>query len=257
MEKQRIQKVISQLGYCSRRKAEEYLRLGLIEVNGTKVTEMGFLCTPEDEIKIDGKIINPKEEIKSVYLMVNKPIDVISTAFDPQGRRTVLDLVPTKYGRVFPVGRLDQNSQGLLILTNDGEFANLVTHPSSAPEKEYIVHVKNPVRGDEIEKLKKGLYIITEGYKASSAIADVLDDGEEDCVFSIIIHEGKKREVRHMMETLNHPVISLKRVRIGNIYLGNLEEGKYQEISPEVILKLKNECLKNKSENKKRPDRIR
>ena len=94
MEKQRIQKVISQLGYCSRRKAEEYLRLGLIEVNGTKVTEMGFLCTPEDEIKIDGKIINPKEEIKSVYLMVNKPIDVISTAFDPQGRRTVLDLVP-------------------------------------------------------------------------------------------------------------------------------------------------------------------
>lgn len=251
MEKQRIQKVISQLGYCSRRKAEEYLKLGLIEVNGVKITEMGYLCTPEDEIKIEGKVINPKEEIKPVYLMINKPVNVVSTASDPQGRKTVLDLVPSKYGRVFPVGRLDQNSQGLLILTNDGEFANLVTHPSSAPEKEYIVHVKNPVRGDEIEKLKKGLYIITEGYKASSAIAHVLDDGEEDCVFSVIIHEGKKREVRHMMETLGHPVISLKRVRIGNIQLGNLKEGGYQEIASDLIQDLKKECLKNKSENKK------
>lgn len=253
MEKQRIQKVISQLGYCSRRKAEEYLKEGRIEVNGDKIHEMGFLCTSEDEIKIDGKVINPKTEIKPVYLMLNKPIGVVSTASDPQGRKTVTQLVPEKYGRVFPVGRLDQNSQGLLILTNDGEFANLVTHPSSASEKQYIVHVKNPVQGDEIERLKKGLYIITEGYRASSAIADVIEDGEEDCVFSVTIHEGKKREVRHMMETLNHPVISLKRVRIGNLYLKDLPEGKYCEIPAQDIRTLKETCLKNKEENKKQP----
>lgn len=250
MEKQRIQKVISQLGYCSRRKAEELLKEKRIKVNGVLVEELGFMCSADDEIQVDDEIINPKDDIKPVYLMVNKPVDVVSTAFDPQGRKTVVDLVPKSYGRVFPVGRLDQNSQGLIILTNDGEFANLVTHPSSSPDKEYIVHVKNPVRGDEIDKLAKGLYIITEGYKACSAEAFVMEDNEEDSVFSITIHEGKKREIRHMMETLNHPVISLQRIRIGNIYLSELKEGEYQEIPQFVINELKTECLHNKETNK-------
>ena len=250
MEKQRIQKVISQLGYCSRRKAEELLKEKRIKVNGILVEELGFMCTSDDEIQVDDVIINPKDDIKPVYLMINKPVDVVSTAFDPQGRKTVIDLVPKSYGRVFPVGRLDQNSQGLLILTNDGEFANLVTHPSSSPDKEYVVHVKNPVNGDEIDKLAKGLYIITEGYRACSAKASVIEDNEEDCVFSITIHEGKKREVRHMMETLNHPVISLKRIRIGNILLNDLKEGEYQEIPQSTIDELKKTCLHNKETNK-------
>ena len=250
MEKQRIQKVISQLGYCSRRKAEELLKEKRIKVNGILVEELGFMCTSDDEIQVDDVIINPKDDIKSVYLMINKPVDVVSTAFDPQGRKTVIDLVPKSYGRVFPVGRLDQNSQGLLILTNDGEFANLVTHPSSSPDKEYVVHVKNPVNGDEIDKLAKGLYIIREGYKAYPAVANVIEDNEEDCVFSITIHEGKKREVRHMMETLNHPVISLKRIRIGNILLNDLKEGEYQEIPQSTIDELKKTCLYNKETNK-------
>ena len=247
MEKERIQKVISKLGYCSRRKAEEYLKAGLIEVNGEKVDQLGFLCTEEDEIKVDGVVINPKEEIRHVYLKLNKPVGVVSTAMDPQGRKTVVDMIPGRYGRVFPVGRLDQNSEGLLIMTNDGEFANMVTHPSSAPEKEYVVHVKNPVKGDEVERLAKGLYIIREGYKAYPAQAEVLEDGEDDAVFSVIIHEGKKREVRHMMETLGHPVISLKRIRIGNVYLDDLEEGHFEEIPEEVIGQLLDMCRENKN----------
>ena len=250
MEKQRIQKVISQLGYCSRRKAEELLKEGRIKVNGLLINELGFMCTSDDEISVDDEVINPKEDLKPVYLMVNKPVDVVSTASDPQGRKTVIDLVPSSYGRVFPVGRLDQNSQGLIILTNDGEFANLVTHPSSSTDKEYLVHVKNPINGDEIDKLAKGLYIIREGYRAYPAKCVVIEDNEEDCVFSVTIHEGKKREVRHMMETLNHPVISLKRIRIGNICLGDLKEGEYKEIPLDLIEELKKTCLNNKLNNK-------
>lgn len=249
MENERIQKLLSEYGYCSRRKAEALIQEGRVKVNGVIVTELGFKCSRTDDIQVDDNSITNETKDKSVYLMLNKPLDYVSTLSDPQGRPTVVDLVPKTYGRVFPVGRLDHNSTGLILMTNDGEFANLVTHPSSSPEKEYLVRGKNPINGDEVERLEKGLYLIREGYKALPAKAKVLEDNEKNCVLSIIIHEGKKREVRHMMETLGHPVISLTRIRIGNIHLGRLAPGKCQEIAPDVIDKLKKECLANKANN--------
>lgn len=246
MEKERIQKVLSSLGVCSRRKAEQYILEGRVKVNGVVIKELGTKCSLEDEISLDDEIIHSSEEKQFVYLALNKPYNVVSTASDPQGRQTVVDLIPKSYGRVFPVGRLDHNSVGLILLTNDGEFANLVTHPSSAPEKEYVVKVKNPIQGDEVERLEEGLYITRDGYQAMPCEAKVLKEEEDGAIFSIILHEGKKREIRHMMETLDHPVKILMRIRIGNILLGRIPEGQFDEIPQETIAELKQECLDRK-----------
>ncbi len=249
MEKERIQKVLSGLGFCSRRKAEQYLAEGKIVVNGSVITEQGFKCTSEDEIIVDGVRVTMEKQDRLVYLAFNKPYDVVSTLSDPQNRKTVLDYVPKEYGRVFPVGRLDHNSTGLMIMTNDGEFANLVTHPSSAPEKEYLVKVKNKLRGDEVELLRKGLYVMQDGYTALPCEAKVLREEEEGALLSVILREGKKRQIRHMMETLDHPVRMLMRVRIGNILLGRLKEGQVQEIDPSLIEELKMQCRYDKEHN--------
>lgn len=247
---ERIQKVMSQLGICSRRKAEEYMVQGRIKVNG-KVVSLGEKCEMDDEISLDDKIVNAqkKDNQKKVYLAFNKPYDVVSTLSDPQGRKTVADYIPKEYGRLFPVGRLDHNSTGLLIMTNDGEFANLITHPSSAPEKEYVVKVKNPLRGDEIERLKKGLYVMKEAYVAAPCEAKVLKEDEDSIIFDIILHEGKKREIRYMMDTLDHPVRMLMRIRIGSILLGRLAPGQIREIPEEEIAKIKEDCLANQKES--------
>lgn len=250
MEKERIQKILSSLGYCSRRKAEELIRQGRVKVNG-QIIPLGFSCLENDDIEVDGKKINGKKEKKNTYLLLNKPRGYICTLDDPQGRRTVLELVPKKYGRLFPVGRLDLDSSGLLILTDDGEFSNLVMHPSSSPEKEYIVKVRGALHGDEVERLSKGLYITREGYKASPAKCRVLKEDLDECVFSVTINEGKKREVRRMMQTLDHPVITLNRVRIGNIVLGRMKVGDYRELEKEEIDTLRKICLGNKKHKRK------
>lgn len=248
METERIQKILSQLGVCSRRKAEEYITEGKVKVNGI-IVSLGEKCTLEDEIEVDGKIISQKEGQRKVYLAFNKPYDVVSTAKDPQGRKTVVDYVPSQYGRLFPVGRLDHNSTGLLLLTNDGEFANLITHPSSAPEKEYVVKVKGKLRGDEIERLEKGLYVMKEGYTAAPCKARVLREEEDAVIFNLILHEGKKREIRYMMDTLDHPVKQLMRIRIGSILLGKLKPGEFYEIAPEEIEAIKKDCYENQKES--------
>lgn len=248
MEKIRIQKIIADSGYCSRRKAEELIQEGRIKFYGHVISELGFKCFPTDEITIDDKLL-PKKKSHFTYLALNKPLGYVSTLSDPQGRKTIKDLIPSKYGRLFPVGRLDFNSAGLMIMTDDGEFANLVSHPSSAPEKEYIVTCKNPLNGNEVEELEKGIYIKSEGYRAFPAKAKVLKSDADSIVLSIIIHEGKKREVRHMMETLNHPVYSLVRVRIASIELGSLKRGEFQNIDESKIENIKLECLKRKKQN--------
>lgn len=251
MELERIQKILSSLGVCSRRKAEEYISQGRIKVNGEVVNELGYKCSLYDEICLDDKVVHTGEvkESKLIYLALNKPYGVVSTLDDPQGRKTVADFIPSSYGRLYPVGRLDFNSNGLIIMTNDGEFANLVTHPSSAPEKEYLVLVKNEAKGDEVERLAKGLYILKEGYTAAPCEARVIRSDDDSTLFDIILHEGKKREIRYMMDTLNHPVKILLRIRIGDILLGELKEGEYKEIDPEIIKKMKEECNQRKENN--------
>jgi len=249
-EQERVQKILSKKGFCSRRKAEQYILEGKVKVNGN-VIALGSKCYPSDEIEVDGvKVGGESVEKKGfVYLALNKPYDVVSTVSDPQGRKTVMDFIPKEYGRLFPVGRLDHNSTGLILMTNDGEFANLITHPSSAPEKEYVVKVKYPPKGDEVDRLKKGLYILKDGYTAAPCEARVLRQDEESCLFDIILHEGKKREIRHMMDTLDHPVKFLMRIRIGNILLGKLPEGKVREIPLSDIEELKKECYANQKES--------
>lgn len=251
MEKERLQKIISSLGYCSRRKAEELISNNQVKVNGELINTLGYKCYLTDTIEIDDKIINNKNE-KYVYLKLNKPKYYVSTSLDPQNRKTIMELLPKDQGRLFSVGRLDYESTGLLLITNDGDFSNLVTHPSSSLEKEYIVECKHAYFGNEIEKLEKGLYVIRRGYKARGCKATLLiDDKEKDTsTFSITIHEGKKRQIRDMMMTLSHPVISLNRVRIGEITLGRLKLGDYEEIPLDVIKSIKNTCLENKKNNK-------
>ena len=250
MEKIRIQKIIADSGYCSRRKAEELVQMGRVKFYGHTINELGFKCFPTDEITIDDKPLVSKNK-SFTYLILNKPLGYVSTMSDPQHRRTVKDLIPSKYGRLFPVGRLDYNSAGLMIMTDDGEFANLVTHPSSAPEKEYVVTCKHSLRGDEINKLEAGLYIPKEGYKAYPAKAKIIKAENDSITLSIIIHEGKKREIRHMMETLDHPVISLVRIRIDCLELGDLSRGAYREIPISMIEKIKHDCIKRKKANDK------
>ncbi len=245
MEKIRIQKIIADNGYCSRRKAEELIIEGRVTCDGERVSELGFKCFPDADIKIDGREIKKKKS-SFHYLALNKPLGYVSTMSDPQQRKIVKDLIPLEYGRLFPVGRLDQNSSGLLIMTDDGEFANLVTHPSSAPEKEYIVICKNKKRGDEVSLINKGIYIPEEGYTTTPAKAKVIKEMEDSITLSIILHEGKKREIRNMMKTISHPVISLTRIRIGSININDLKRGEFYEIPLEIIDKLKQECLLRK-----------
>ena len=249
MDKERIQKILSERGVCSRRKAEALLAEGKIKVNGKVVDEPGFKCTREDEIELDGQKVSPQEKSAPVYLRRNKPYDVVSTSSDPEGRRTILDFVPKKYGRVFSIGRLDHNSTGLLLLTNDGEFANLMTHPSSAPEKEYLVQCKNPYQGDEIEKRAKGIYIPQDAYKTKPCEAKLVRSLDSSCVFSLVLHEGKKREIRHRRETRNHPVTVLRRIRIGDILLGKRKPGEVKEIPSELVKQRREECLLRKKDN--------
>lgn len=249
METERIQKILSNLGVCSRRKAEQAVLEGRVKVNGAVVKETGFKCLATDEIEFDGELVNKPEQVEPVYLAFNKPYDVVSTTSDPQGRQTVVEFIPKRFGRVFPIGRLDHNSTGLMIMTNDGELANLVSHPSSAPEKEYLVKVKGELKGDECDRLAKGLYITREGYTAKPCQARVIKKDETGAIFSIILHEGKKREIRHMMATMGLDVKILMRIRIGNIMLGKLKEGQYREISKADIEALKDNCRENKLYN--------
>lgn len=242
MEEMRIQKLLSKRGYCSRRKAEQLIEEKRVKVNGVLVDRLGFTCLEDAQIEIDGKKIDNKIKTEFTYLALNKPINVVSTLLDPQKRKTVKEYIPEKYNRLYPVGRLDYNSTGLMILTDDGNFADLITHPSSAPEKEYIVRVKGIIKDEDIEKIKSGVYIIMDGYYSAPARATILKILDDSSILSIILHEGKKREIRHLMDSLNHPVIDLCRIRIGNVLLDDLKEGESKEIDKIVINNLINEC---------------
>ncbi|RKW24840.1 rRNA pseudouridine synthase [Candidatus Gracilibacteria bacterium] len=217
MEKIRLQKYLSQAGICSRRKAEEYILDGLVKVNGI-VAEIGQSITPgEDKIELLQKAIDKQKNL--VYYKLNKPRGIVTTCAQNQ-EKNIIDIINIKE-RVFPIGRLDKDTTGLILLTNDGRLANFLMHPKYNHEKEYIVEVFGKITDEALQKMSNGLFIL--GSYTKKAQVNRISSGK----FSIIITEGRNRQIRRMVEKVGFKVKKLKRIRIENIKLGNLETGEY------------------------------
>jgi 23S rRNA pseudouridine2605 synthase len=233
---ERVQKIIAAAGITSRRQAEQLILEGRVRVNGQVVTEMGVKADPDhDHIKVDGKLINPKQPL--TYVMLNKPLGHMTTMSDPEGRPMVSDLLKGLRARVYPVGRLDYNTEGLLLLTNDGDFAHLVMHPSHELPKTYLVKVKGVLGDREVEQLEKGVFL--QDGKTAPAQVRRLRKEEANSWIEITIHEGRKRQVRRMIDHTGHSVIKLKRTRIGSLNLGDLPVGTYRHLTPEEVQALR------------------
>lgn len=236
MEEIRLQKYLASCGVASRRKCEELILEGKIEVNGIKVTELGTKITPNtDIVKYNGKIVKPDEE--KVYILLNKPIGYVTTAKEQFGRDMVLDLVKINK-RIVPVGRLDMYTSGALILTNDGEFVNKLTHPSQKIDKTYNVTLKGIVTKNDIETLQKGVEI-DDGYITKPAKAKILKIDEEKNIsrVQITIHEGKNRQIRKMCESIEKKVLALHRCKIGTLDVKDLKLGQWRYLTQKEIEK--------------------
>ena len=236
MEEMRLQKYLALCGIASRRKCEELILNGKVEVNGKIVTELGTKVIPnKDNVKYNGKTVNLEEE--KVYILLNKPIGYITTSKEQFGRDKVLDLVKINK-RIVPVGRLDMYTSGALILTNDGEFVNKLTHPSHEVDKTYNVTLKGIVTKEDIENLKNGVEI-DDGYITKPAKAKILKIDEEKKIsrVQITIHEGKNRQVRKMCEAIGKRVLALHRCKIGNLDVKDLKLGEWRYLSRKEIEK--------------------
>ena len=240
MEEIRLQKFLANEGICSRRKAEEHILNGDVEVNGKVIDELGFKINPEkDEVKFKGKIIKKSLE-KKVYILLNKPIGYVTTTADQFNRDTVMDLVKVKE-KVLPVGRLDMYTSGAIILTNDGDFIYKVTHPKYEIEKTYNVTLKGEITKEEVEALEKGVEI--EDYVSGEAKVKILKVDKEKNIsrVQITIHEGKNREVRKMCAAVGKKVLALHRCKIGNLGVKDLKLGTWRYLTKrEVETFLKN-----------------
>lgn len=231
----RLNKYIAQAGVASRRKADELIANGNVKVNGLTVKEMGFVTEDGDVVEVNGKVINPVTKME--YLILNKPKGYITAMSDDRERPVVADLVSDVGTRVFPVGRLDSDTTGLLIMTNDGEVANRLAHPSHKVEKVYRALVTGVLSPERAAKLRKGVDI--GGYTTAEAYVKVIKQVRKNTLVEIGIHEGKNRQVRRMFAAVGNKVIELQRVSIGEIYLGRLMEGHYRKLKREEIEYLK------------------
>jgi 23S rRNA pseudouridine2605 synthase len=233
---ERLQKIISAAGVTSRRAAEELITEGRVRVNGTVVTELGTKAdASKDHIKVDGKLINPKQP--PTYIMLNKPAGFVTTMSDPEGRPTVQDLMRGVKVRVYPVGRLDYNTEGMLILTNDGDFAHMVTHPKHELPKTYLAKIKGILDEKAIESLEMGVFL-DDGKTAPAKIKKIRKE-EANSWVEITIHEGRKRQVRRMFDRVGRSVIKLKRIKTGSLVLGDLPEGTFRYLTQEEVQGLK------------------
>jgi len=232
----RLQKFLSAAGVCSRRAGEKLIAQGRVKVNGETVTAMGIVIDPEkDAVTVDNRpvrLTNKKE-----YIMLHKPVDVVTTLSDPFGRQTVKALVADVGKRVFPVGRLDLDTSGLLLLTNDGELANRLTHPSFGVEKEYLVRVKGLPAGETLKRLAEGVEL-EDGLTAPATVR-LIKGGTGTSLLSLTLKEGRNRQVRRMLDAVGHPVITLKRVRFAQLTLDGLQPGKWRRLTPAEVKKLK------------------
>lgn len=231
----RIQKYLSDCGVMSRRKAEEEIKSGKIFVN-FKPAEIGQKISPiDDVVTYMGKIVERTD--KKYYIMLNKPRGYVATLSDEKGRRCVADLVKDVNSRVYPIGRLDYNSEGVLLFTNDGEIANRLIHPKSNVEKVYHVRVKGKATKEQLERLNQSMVI--EGYRIRPCNVTVEDDTTENQLLRFVLHEGRNRQIRRMCEQVGLFVTRLKRVSVGKIYLGGLASGKWRILTKQEIDYLK------------------
>jgi 23S rRNA pseudouridine2605 synthase len=232
---ERLNKILAQAGIASRRRADELIESGMVSVNGTIVTELGTKVDPEtDNIKFDGKTINEKlVEREKVYILLNKPKGYLSSVADPEGRLLVTDLVPKKLGKLHPVGRLDFNTEGLLILTNDGAFTNLVASSKKIP-KVYEVKVKGLPNANAINKLRRGI-TLDDGFKTAPAEIKDLKPTDNNAWYEVTLHEGHNQQIRKMFDAVGHSVVKLRRLSIGHVADDKIPIGAYRELTTREI----------------------
>lgn len=235
-EQMRLQKFLAHAGVASRRAAEELIVRGKVRVNGKIVRELGTIVSTDDCIDVSGTPARLHTE--QVYLVMHKPTGVMTTMRDPQGRRTVADVLPKSAPRVVPVGRLDYDTSGVLLFTNDGELANVLTHPRFGVEKTYRAVVKGRLLPEQFQRLQSG--VMLEEFRASGARIKVVATGRETSVLDLTIHEGKNRQVRRMLEAVGHPVVALARLRFGPIKLGDLPPGQTRPLTEKELAALRN-----------------
>ncbi len=230
----RLNKYIANSGITSRRKADGLISDGRVSINGRTVTELGTEVGDDDVVEVDGKVISPVKE--HIYLALNKPVGYLSSVSDDRGRPVVTDLLTDIEERVFHIGRLDYDTSGLLLLTNDGDLAQKVSHPSHELNKTYIAKISGYLTPGKLERLRNGVDI--GGYVTRPAAVEVLKEGKND-IIKITIHEGRNRQVRKMLEAVGSSVLELKRVSIGEIQLGHTREGQYRKLTKREIDYLK------------------
>ncbi|NTW71290.1 MAG: rRNA pseudouridine synthase [Eubacteriaceae bacterium] len=231
----RLQKYLAESGIASRRKSEEYIRQGRIKVNGAVVNAMGCIIDEtKDRVEFDGKPVCV--ERSKIYVLLNKPAGTISSAKDEKNRRTVTSLIGVEE-RIYPVGRLDYDTEGMLILTNDGEFSYEMTHPSHEMTKTYFAKVKGKVEKTDIDIFQKGMVI--DGYKLAPAVMEIIKADNQLSEVRITIREGRNRQIRKMCDLIGHPVQYLSRIKIGNLNLGDLKTGKWRYLTEYEIRSLK------------------
>jgi 23S rRNA pseudouridine2605 synthase len=240
---ERLQKIIAAAGITSRRKAEELITQGRVTVNGQVITELGSKADPEqDHIKVDGKLLRGAE--RHIYLLLNKPKGYVTTVADPEGRPTVMDLVKHVGERIYPVGRLDYASEGLLLMTNDGELANFLTRAASHVPKTYLVKIAGQASEEDIDKLRHGLRIGSkprmrgmQAVRTAPAQVNIVREGDNPW-YEVTLIEGKNRQIRRMFEEIGHHVEKIKRVRYGSLTL-DVEPGKFRELAPHELVALR------------------
>jgi 23S rRNA pseudouridine2605 synthase len=235
MAGERLQKIIAQAGLASRRKAEELIRQGKVRVNGAVVTELGTRVDPgADRIEVDGRRIARE---RPVYILLNKPPRTVTTAEDPEGRRTVMDLVKGVPERLFPVGRLDYGTAGALLLTNDGELAQALAHPSSRAPRSYRVKLEGEVTEAELERLRKGVRL--EDGLAKASEVHVLARAEKSTTISMTLFEGRNHQIHRMIEALGRQVQRLTRLSFAGLTIDGLEQGEHRPLKPREVARLR------------------
>ena len=234
----RLQKYMAECGVASRRRAEDMILEGKVSVNGVVISQMGVQVEDGDEVRVEGKLIRP--EAQKRYVMYHKPVGEVTTVSDPEGRAAVLDHFRDYPVRLYPVGRLDYDSEGLLLLTNDGALTERMLHPSHLVEKTYLARVTGQVSMDSVRQLRAG--VMLDDHKTAPAKVRIIKEETFATVVLVTIHEGRNRQVRRMFEALGHRVLQLRRVKFGPLELGDLPRGQWRELTAEEVRRL-HACL--------------